>query len=385
MSDEPLRIGVVAGEASGDLLGAELIRAVREQRPEAVFEGVGGARMKAAGCRVWVPASRLSVMGLVEVLEHLPQLLRLRRELAQRWLARRPDVFIGIDAPDFNLALERRLRRAGIPVLHYVSPSVWAWRRYRVRRIAHSVDAMLALFPFEADFYRGHRVSVHYVGHPLADSIPVDEGDARARARRELGLDLQCPVLALLPGSRAGEVGRLAEPFVLCAEWVSRRVAGVCIVAPLPDGALRERFQTSLRRFAPDLPVTLLEGDSLDAMRAADVVLVASGTATLEAMLLKRPMVVAYRTTALTHRILSLLLRVPYVSLPNLLAGRRIVPEFLQDAVDPEAMGEALLRYLNRPAEVWTMTEVFTRLHRRLRRDAARSAAGVVLELVGKR
>lgn len=378
----PLHVGIIAGEASGDNLGAALIHAIRKQEPDAVFEGVAGPRMQAAGCFSLYPMENLSVMGLVEVLKHLPKLLSMRRDLRRHFLETPPDIFIGIDAPDFNLSLERSLKRAGIRTLHYVSPSVWAWRQYRVRKIAASVDCMLTLFPFEERYYEQQQVPARFVGHPLADLITdaVDPLPARAH----LGIDHQGPLVALLPGSRVGEVKRLAGDFLLAASWCHERRSDIRFVVPLANNACRSVFEAALAAVNSRLPVTLLHGQALAAMAAANAVLMASGTATLECMLLKRPMVVAYRLSPLTYRLARLLVNTPYYSLPNLLADRPLVKEFIQDDVTPEALGGEILRLLNDPAHAQELTTVFAQLHDELRRDASRIAADAVFEIAGR-
>ena len=342
----PLRLGLVAGEMSGDLLGGALLEALAERCDGLEVSGICGPRMQAAGCRGLYPMASLSVMGLVEV--------------------------------DFNLGLERRLRAGGIPTVHFVSPSVWAWRRYRVRRIARSVDLMLTLFPFEAEFYREAGVPVRFVGHPLADEIP-DRVDARG-ARAALGLG-EGPLIALLPGSRRTEVARLADVFLDTARWCLQRRPSLRFVAPMASAAVRADFEAALARQAGSLPVTLLDGQAREAMAAADAVLLASGTASLEAMLLKRPMVVAYRVAPLTHWLLRRLVAVDRFSLPNLLAGEALVPEFIQDRAHPEALGTALLQWLDDPAAREALVARFDALHRQLRRDAARQAAEAVLSV----
>jgi len=378
----PLHVGIIAGEASGDNLGAALIHAIRKQEPDAVFEGVAGPRMQAAGCFSLYPMENLSVMGLVEVLKHLPKLLSMRRDLRRHFLETPPDIFIGIDAPDFNLSLERSLKRAGIRTLHYVSPSVWAWRQYRVRKIAASVDCMLTLFPFEERYYEQQQVPARFVGHPLADLITdaVDPLPARAH----LGIDHQGPLVALLPGSRVGEVKRLAGDFLLAASWCHERRSDIRFVVPLANNACRSVFEAALAAVNSRLPVTLLHGQALAAMAAANAVLMASGTATLECMLLKRPMVVAYRLSPLTYQLARLLVNTPYYSLPNLLADRPLVKEFIQDDVTPEALGGEILRLLNDPAHAQELTTVFAQLHDELRRDASRIAADAVFEIAGR-
>lgn len=376
----PLRIGIVAGEASGDTIAAGLIAAIRAQLPDAVFEGVAGPRMQAAGCTSLYPLERLSVMGLTEVLGHLPGLLAMRRDLRKHFTATQPDLFIGVDAPDFNLGLERALRRAGIRTLHYVSPSVWAWRRYRVRKVAASVDCMLTLFPFEARFYHEQQVPARCVGHPLADLI-ADDVD-RATARDRLGIDHAGQLVALLPGSRVGEVERLAEPFLAAAAWCAARHPGLAFVVPLASAGARAAFAQALAQLPAPPPVILLDGQGLEAMAAADAVLLASGTATLECMLLKRPMVVAYRLSALTYRLARRLVRVPYFALPNLLAGQPLVTELIQHQVTAENLGRALLQLLEDPARVERLAHAFAGLHAELRRNASQRAAEAALELI---
>ncbi|HEB99877.1 MAG TPA: lipid-A-disaccharide synthase [Thiotrichales bacterium] len=377
----PLKIGIIAGEASGDLLGAGLIEAIRARVPDARFEGIGGPRMQALGCESLYPMERLSVMGLIEPLRHLPGLLAMRRALVRRFLESPPDVFVGIDAPDFNLALERRLKAAGIPTVHYVSPSVWAWRRYRVRKIARSLDRMLTLFPFEADFYREHRVPVTFVGHPLADLIPMHTDTAAAR--RQLGLPEEGPLVALLPGSRMGEVGRLAGPFIEAARWCRAQRGNIRFAAAFANASTRKLFEDALQgQEEPD--IRLLDGQARVLMAAADAVLVASGTATLEAMLIKRPMVVAYRMAPLGYRLARMLVKLPWYSLPNLLAGERLVPEFIQDEATGEALGAALLHCLEDQPGREAMLERFAEIHARLRGGASTRAAAAVLEVAGR-
>lgn len=371
-----MRIGIVAGEASGDILGAGLIGAVRAQYPRAEFFGIGGPRMAQLGCRIWWDSNALAVMGLVEVLKHLPRLLVLRRELQQRLLDARPDVFIGVDAPDFNLTLERNLKARGIRTMHYVSPSVWAWREYRVKKIARSVDRMLTLFPFEAAFYEKHGVPVTFVGHPLADTIPFDVD--RAAACAQVGLDPQRPVIALLPGSRGSEVSRLIEPFLATAAWCARQRPSLQFVLPVATENVRGYIDAACRAH-PGLSLTVLSGQSHAAIASADAVLVASGTATLECMLFNRPMVVAYRLQPLTYQLLRLLVGVRHVALPNLLSQQALVPEFIQDAVQPEAMGRRLLRWLDDVPARTAVQQQFALWHRKLRQNANAKVAQAVL------
>lgn len=379
-----MHIALVAGELSGDLLGAGLVAALKELYPRARFTGIGGPGMIGEGLETLAPLDRLAVMGLVEVLRHLPELFRIRRELCQRLLADPPAVFVGIDAPDFNLGLESRLRAGGIPTVHYVSPSVWAWRPWRIRKIARAVDLMLALLPFEAAFYQDHGVPVRHVGHPLADAIPM-RGD-RAAARRALNLmsPAEAPMVALLPGSRGGEVGRLGPLFLDTAVWLHARRPDLRFLIPAATPGLREMLATLRAERAPALPANLFQGRSREVLAAADVALLASGTATLEAMLLKRPMVVAYRVAPLTAWIARRLVTVTRFALPNLLAGRELVPEFIQDAATVENLGPAVLRWLDDAMAREELVADFDSLHAGLRRDASRQAAAAIAELLGR-
>ncbi|MFJ3470571.1 lipid-A-disaccharide synthase [Pseudomonas sp. NPDC090201] len=371
-----LRIALVAGEASGDILGSGLMRAIKVHHPDAQFIGVGGPLMEAEGMTSYFPMERLSVMGLVEVLGRLKELLARRKLLIQTLIDEKPDVFIGIDAPDFTLNIELKLRQAGIKTVHYVSPSVWAWRQKRVLKIREGCDLMLTLLPFEARFYEEKGVPVRFVGHPLADTIPL-EAD-RAAARAELGLG-EGPVVALMPGSRGGEVGRLGALFFEAAERMLAQRPNLRFVLPCASPQRRAQIEELLQ--GRDLPLTLLDGRSHVALAACDAVLIASGTATLEALLYKRPMVVAYRLAPLTHWILKRMVKSPYVSLPNLLAQRLLVPELLQDAATADALAQTLLPLLDNGAE---QTAGFDALHRTLRRDASNQAADAVLSLIGR-
>lgn len=371
----PLKIALVAGEASGDILGAGLMQAIKARHPDVRFIGVGGPRMQAEGLDSYFPMERLAVMGLVEVLGRLPELLKRRRGLIRTLIDEQPDAFVGIDAPDFNLGVELKLRQAGIRTVHYVSPSVWAWRQKRVLKIQRACDLMLTLFPFEAQFYEAQQVPVCFVGHPLADVIPLTAD--RAAARAALGLPEQGAVVALLPGSRGGEVERLGGLFLDAAERLRALRPGLRFV--LPCASAERRAQVEAMLAGRDLQVSLLDGRSHEALGACDAVLIASGTATLEALLFKRPMVVAYRVAPLTYRILRRLVKSPYISLPNLLAGRLLVPELIQDAATPEALAGALAPLID---DGQVQTEGFDAIHRALRRGASERAAEAVLRLV---
>ena len=353
------------------------MQAIKLRHPDVEFIGVGGARMEAEGLTSYFPMERLAVMGLVEVLGRLFELLGRRRQLARDLIAAQPDVFIGIDAPDFNLGLELKLRRAGIRTVHYVSPSVWAWRQKRVLKIREACDLMLTLFPFEAQFYDAHQVSVRFVGHPLADAIPQHAD--RAAARDALDLPHDDAVVALMPGSRGGEVARLGELFLDAAIRLRALRPGIRFLLPCATPERREQLEQMLA--GRDLPLTLLDGRSHEVLAACDAVLIASGTATLEALLYKRPMVVAYRVAPMTYRILKRLVKSPYISLPNLLAERLLVPELIQDAATAEALAQTVAPLIDGGQ---VQTEGFDVIHRALRRDASVSAADAVLKLAGR-
>jgi lipid-A-disaccharide synthase len=373
----PLLVALVAGEASGDILGAGLMQALKSRHPEVEFIGVGGPRMEAEGLVSSFPMERLAVMGLVEVLGRLRELLGRRKRLIKDLIAAKPDVFIGIDAPDFNLTLELKLRQAGIRTVHYVSPSVWAWRQKRVLKIREACDLMLTLFPFEARFYLEHQVPVRFVGHPLANTIPLQAD--RVAAREALGLAPEDAVVALLPGSRGSEVARLGELFLDAAERLRALRQGVQFVLPCANAERRAQLEAMLA--GRNLPLLLLDGRSHEALAACDAVLIASGTATLEALLHKRPMVVAYKVAPLTYRILKRLVKSPYISLPNLLAERMLVPELIQDAATPDALAQTIAPLLDDGA---VQTLGFDVIHRALRQDASQQAADAVLKLVGR-
>lgn len=372
---------MVAGEVSGDNLGAGLIEALRERLPRAQFAGMAGARMKAAGCECWESSDSLAVMGLFEVLAHLPRLLRLRRSLHRRLLDWRPDVFIGIDAPEFNLGLAAKLRARGIPAVQYVSPQVWAWRQGRVQTIGRAVDLVLCLLPFEQRFYDEHGVAARFVGHPLADQIPL--AIDRAAAREALALPQYGRCLAVLPGSRRGEVARLAGDFAATIAWIARRRSDVSFVAPMAGPQARTLFEQALARAEVLERVRLIDGQAQTAMAASDAVLLASGTATLEATLVGRPMVVAYRLGRLTSFLLRGLrmMKAPHFAQPNLLAGRRIVPEFFNEEVRADRLGPAVLEQLERADRV-ELERTFAAIHRDLRRNASAEAAKAVVELL---
>jgi lipid-A-disaccharide synthase len=371
-----LRLGLVAGEVSGDLLGGALLQALRAQSGSVEAFGIGGPALQAAGMEILAPSSRLAVMGLIEPLARLPGLLRLRRQIGREVLRRRPDVFLGIDAPDFNLGLERSVRRQEIRVVHYVSPSVWAWRAGRLETIRASVDLVLTLFPFEERFYAERHVPACCVGHPLADLIPLEPD--RAAARLALGERQDVPILAVLPGSRRGELARLAEVFLDACARCLQSVPEMRFLLPAVDDAASAWLERLLSRHPARAQVRLLRGQSHQAMAAADVVLTASGTASLEAMLHKRPMVVAYRLAPLSHALISRMLRTPWVALPNILAAEALVPELLQSDAQPRRIAAEVLCLLNDASLRTSLEQRFTAMHMELRRGASGRAAAAV-------
>lgn len=372
---------MVAGEASGDLLAAHLIAALKARRPGLRFHGIGGPKMRALGFASDYPMEKLAVRGYVEVLRHLRELVAIRRQLGRRLLAEPPALFIGVDSPDFNFDLEQRLRRAGVPTIHYVSPSIWAWRAWRMRKIAKSVTHMLALFPFEAPLYEKAGVPVTYVGHPLADVIPLDIDKEEARA--QLRLPRGRRVIALLPGSRVSELHYMAETFVKTARRLHEEIKDVHFVCPTATRETRDMFDAALRYHAGgELPLTLLFGHSHEALAAADLALVASGTATLEAALFKTPMVITYRMSPVTAALMWRMRRLPYVGLPNILAGEFLVPELLQNKATPGALSAALIGLLQDAQGQRRQVEKFREIHVNLRRDAAHRAADAVLAVL---
>ena len=374
-------IGIVAGEASGDLLGSHLIKALKKHRPDIEFVGIAGPKMQAAGAVSLFPMERLAVRGYFEVLRHLFGILRIRRQLLAHFRKNPPDLFIGIDAPDFNLGLERQLKRLGIKTVHYVSPSIWAWRRGRMRKIRRAVSHVLALFPFEAPLYEKAGVPATYVGHPLADMLPLDSD--REAAQRELKLPADKLVIALLPGSRQSELDYMADLFVRTAQQIQEQIPEVVFLVPVVSQETRWKFQAAIvRHGAGSLPLQMLFGHAHLAMQAADAVIVASGTATLEAALLKRPMVITYRMSSLSWQILRHMNYLPYVGLPNILAGKLVVPELLQGEATPEKLAETVLQLANDKAAITRIQEEFTALHHLLRQNTEEKAAQVILGML---
>lgn len=374
---------MVAGEASSDQLGAHLITALQQHLPDAQFYGIGGPRMQREGFDSLWPAERLAVRGYAEVLRHYRAITGMRRQLLRRLLQDRPDVFIGVDGSDFNLWLEKRLKRSGIPTIHFVSPSIWAWRKKRLHRIVQSVAHILALYPFEPELYRDTTVKCSYVGHPLADVIPLEIDQQVARER--LGLPPDRPVIALLPGSRQSELHFMAETFVEAAKLLLARHPGVQFLVPLVSRETRLQFETALWKLkADEMPFTLMFGHATEAVAASDAVLVASGTATLETALVGRPMVIAYKMSPWSWWLMRRMRYLPWVGLPNILAGRYVVPEFLQEDATPENLAQALGNLLvDRPARA-AITRVFDGIHRMLRQDTAQKAAAAVLPYLQK-
>lgn len=377
-----MRIGVVVGEASGDTLGAGLMQELQAIYPQAEFVGIGGPKMLALGFQSLFPQDRLAVMGLVEPLKRLPELLSIRKSLKQYFISQPPAVFIGIDAPDFNLSLERSLRSAGIKTAHYVSPSVWAWRQGRVKTIAKAVDLMLTLFPFEKKFYSDHQVHAEFVGHPLADQIPLHPDMSGARSRLLMEPLADTPVVALLPGSRAGEVERMAPIFLEAARHCAQKLPGSVFLIPAASPKRKQQLTEILKDFS-DLNLRLFDGQSQDVMAAADALLIASGTTTLEALLLKKPMVIAYKVAPLTFWILSRLVKVKSIGLPNLLAQKELVSEYIQEAAQPRALADRLVELLCDSSERSELERAYLDIHTALKQNASAKAAKAIAHLIG--
>jgi lipid-A-disaccharide synthase len=374
-------VGIVAGEPSGDLLGAHLMRALLAQRPGLRFVGIGGPKMEAAGAEILFPMEKLAVRGYVEVIKHYWEIVGIRRKLRDHFLTHPPALFIGVDAPDFNLGLELDLRRSGIPTVQYVAPAVWAWRRERIQTVKHAASLLLTLFPFEARLFEKEGVPVRYVGHPLADML--EELPPVEAVREELRIATHIPVVAMLPGSRVSELENMAELFVRTAVKLNEAIPGIRVLVPFASRTTRELFETALAKVAPEeLNLTMMIGHSLEAMAASDAVLVASGTATLEAALLKRPMVITYKVSRLSYWVLRRRAYQPFLGLPNILAGEQIVPELIQDAATPESLSEALLVLLRDEDVREKLDARYEAMRRALRQNTAEKAAQAVLPLL---
>ena len=375
-----VRIAIVAGEASGDLLASHLMAALKAKLPDVVFYGIGGPKMQALGFDAWWPMEKLAVMGYVDALKHYREITGIRRQLKKRLLDIRPDIFIGVDAPDFNLGLETDLKSAGIKTIHYVSPSIWAWRGGRIKKIARAVNRVLALFPMEPPLYEKERIPVTYVGHPLADIIPLVTN--MLAVREKLSMPKDVPVFAMLPGSRKGELEMMADTFVQTAKLIRERfLPDALFIVPLTTRETRLQFETAIyQQQAGDIPFRLLFGHAQDALGAADVSLVASGTATLEAALIKRPMVITYKIAKLSYWIMKRMAYQAFVGLPNILAGRSVVPEILQDDATPENLAETLVKLYEDKENAEAVAEAFTDIHLQLRQNTAEKAANAVIE-----
>jgi lipid-A-disaccharide synthase len=376
----PLRIGIVVGETSGDLLAADLCKELKRRQIPFSISGIAGPELQQQGVRSLFPMERLSVMGLGEILKQLPQLLRCRREITEYFIAHPPDVFIGVDAPEFNLDLEKNLKKHGIRTLHYVSPSVWAWRRWRLKKIAKAVDLMLCLFPFEKCFYEEHDIPVQFVGHPSADEIPFSTDSLVAR--KALGLPESAAIIAILPGSRRNEINYLGELFLKTAQRCYQQNPKLVFVVAMVNQEREQQFLQLAKQITPDLPLQFVRSQSRQVMAAANVVLLASGTATLEAMLLKKPMVVAYKMSKLSYWMAKLLIKVDYIALPNLLAKKLLVPEFIQENANVDNLSQALLYYLNNADIVSKLEKEFLMLHQQLRCHASKQAVDAVLKIL---
>ena len=379
MTSTPLRIGIIAGEVSGDILAAALIKEIQTRHPDAIFEGIAGPRMQALGAKALFEMEELSVFGLVEVLGRLPRLFKIKREVLAHFKQNPPDIFIGVDAPDFNIPIELKLKNAGIKTVHYVSPSVWAWRQKRVFKIKKAVNMVLAFLPFEKAFYDEYDVPCRFIGHTMADAIPL-EGADRNLAIKTLGLDVEQRYVAILPGSRAAEVDLLSASFLQTAILLKQRFPELQFVVPLVNEERKQQFLAIKQVVAPELDVILLDGQPREAMAVADAVLLASGTAALETMLMKRAMVVGYRVKPMTYQIMLRLMKAPFVALPNLLAKEEIVAELLQDECQPELLAAAMEKLLL--SDNSELIETFTQLHQQIRCQADKQAADAVLELI---
>ncbi|MFI4938591.1 MAG: lipid-A-disaccharide synthase [Candidatus Berkiellales bacterium] len=381
MDQSNIRFAMVAGEASGDILGASLIRALKVRYPQATFEGVGGEHMIAEGFHSFFPLERLSVMGFIEPLKRLSELLRIRKRLIEHFIKLKPTAFIGIDLPDFNLSIAKVLKRQHLTTIHYVSPTVWAWRKGRIKNIKKSIDLMLTLFPFETKIYDENQIPVCYVGHPLADQIPLSSD--KTAARQSLRLPIEQKIVAILPGSRNQELKYLAKEFIDTAKWLWQYYPSLLFIAACPNVEREQQLKSYVEQYEfPQLKI--FTNQTTAVMASADCVLVASGTASLQAMLVKRPTVIAYKMAPLAFAIAKRLVKIPFIGLPNLLANERIMPEFIQDDAIAEKMGPVLLNYLQHPEEGEKIVPTFNQLHHLLRKNAGETAAARIAELIEK-
>ncbi len=372
----------MAGEASGDLLGAGLIEALKKHQPDVHFEGIGGPKMIAQGCESFFPMERLSVMGLIEPLSRFRELLNIRKQIIQRFINDPPDVFIGIDAPDFNFAVERALKQANIKTVHYVSPSIWAWREYRIKKIVQSMDLMLVLFPFEVDFYKKYNIPVTFVGHTSADTIPLVPDTLAAREKLNLPNDTE--IVAILPGSRVKELHYMADDFIAGAKLLYQKRPSIRFVTPMVNGKIRKLFEQALEKHKVDFPISIIDGNSHGVMAAADIILLASGTAALEAMLLKKPMVACYRVSPITAMIVRLfnMIKVKNFTLPNLLSSETLIKELIQEEITADAIASNLLVLFDNPEKIKQLKVKFTEIHSMLKKNASDTAAKAILQLI---
>ena len=373
------RVGIIAGEISGDLLGAGLIKAVHKQHPDIVFEGIAGDAMRAAGCDAWYPSDELAVMGLTEVLKDLPRLLKIKKKVIQRWINDPPDLFIGIDAPDFNLRVAKELKSVGIHTAHYVSPSVWAWREGRVKTIEKAVDTLFCLLPFEPDYYKNTKVKAHFVGHPMADAIDLQVSASKF-------INFQAPHIAVLPGSRSGEIKQLAVPFIQTIATLAKRYPKARFTIPVAKAKFMTLLQLLVEQHAPGVPVTLINTHADKVLADADIALVASGTATLETMLYGVPMVVGYKLAASTAWLVTVTkaLKTKYFSLPNILANKAVVPEVLQKELTVDNLVEELSSLIDSSEKVTSMRNEFLNLHKILQQNTNERVAEIVLNILGE-
>lgn len=379
----PLRIGIVAGETSGDLLAASFIESFKKLYPNAVFEGVAGPTMINQGCRALFEMKQISYMGLFEIIKHIPEILAVRKKVIEYFSQNPPDIFIGVDAPDFNLPLEKIFKKKGIPTVHYVSPTVWAWRQYRVKHIKKSIDLLLTLFPYEAKFFEHHHVPVCYVGHPFADEMSRQL--VKEECRQQMNLPLDRYIIAILPGSRSNELEYLAEIFIKTADIIHNQFPNTLFVIPMVNEERMRQMQDILKLLHYHAPIQLQMHQAREVIAASDVVLAKAGTISLEAMLLKKPMVIAYRMSAPTYWLAKRLIKTPFISLPNLLAEKKLVPEFVQHEVTAENLAKEIIFYLEHPEEVEELASQFDTLHLLLKRDASMQAAMAVAELIRKK